>query len=248
MALGGMAILVYRRRTVGPVFSATTVMDKVMYAFLGTAIVLGMWNTIAGSILSVGGHYDYREGVSVWYRSFLAFNPDPALMAEAPLGLPAARAGGLRPVRALAVHPARARLLRAGGLPDPALYRLPLARRTRGHGGRQPIPEPRLGATMSDEITDLQKAGEELLRTGPRVLRRPVLASGGPRRTHARRADGPGQRHRPRGARCAGCGHLPGRLRACPADRRRPGLGGPGGCGWCRSRRSGTAWRPTRTR
>ena len=86
MALGGMAILVYRRRTVGPVFSATTVMDKVMYAFLGTAIVLGMWNTIAGSILSVGGHYDYREGVSVWYRSFLAFNPDPALMAEAPLG------------------------------------------------------------------------------------------------------------------------------------------------------------------
>ena len=99
MALGGMAILVYRRRTVGPVFSATPVMDKVMYAFLGTAIVLGMWNTIAGSILSVGGHYDYREGVSVWYRSFLAFNPDPALMAEAPIGFPAPRAGCLRPVR-----------------------------------------------------------------------------------------------------------------------------------------------------
>ena len=86
MALGGMAILVYRRRTVGPVFSATTVMDKVMYAFLGTAIALGMWNTIAGSILSVGGHYDYREGVSVWYRGFLAFHPEPGLMADAPLG------------------------------------------------------------------------------------------------------------------------------------------------------------------
>ena len=86
MALVGMAILIYRRRTVGPVFSATTPMDKVMYAFLGTAIVLGMWNTIAGSILSVGGHYDYREGVSVWYRSFLAFNPEPGLMAEAPVG------------------------------------------------------------------------------------------------------------------------------------------------------------------
>ena len=86
MALIVMAILVYRRRSVGPVFSATTVMDKVMYAFLGVAIVLGMWNTIAGSILSVGGHYDYREGVSVWYRSFLAFNPDPALMSDAPIG------------------------------------------------------------------------------------------------------------------------------------------------------------------
>ena len=45
-----------------------------------------MWNTIAGSILTIGGDYDYREGVSVWYRSFLAFQPDAELMAEAPLG------------------------------------------------------------------------------------------------------------------------------------------------------------------
>ena len=86
MAVVGMAILIYRRRTVGPVFSATTRMDKVMYAFLGAVIVLGMWNTIAGSILTVGGEYNYREGVSVWYRSFLAFHPDAALMARAPLG------------------------------------------------------------------------------------------------------------------------------------------------------------------
>jgi nitrate reductase gamma subunit len=86
MAVVGMAILIYRRRTVGPVFSATTVMDKVMYAFLGTVILLGMWNTIAGSILSLGGEYNYREGVSVWYRSFLAFQPDASLMADAPLG------------------------------------------------------------------------------------------------------------------------------------------------------------------
>jgi len=82
----GLAILIYRRRTVGPVFSATTVMDKVMYAFLAVVIILGMWNTIAGSLLEFGGEYNYREGVSVWYRSFLAFNPEPELMAEAPLG------------------------------------------------------------------------------------------------------------------------------------------------------------------
>ena len=82
----GMTILIYRRRTVGPVFSATTPMDKVMYAFLGVVILLGMWNTIAGSILEFGGEYNYREGVSVWYRSFLAFNPEPQLMADAPLG------------------------------------------------------------------------------------------------------------------------------------------------------------------
>ncbi len=82
----GMVILIYRRRTVGPVFSATTVMDKVMYAFLAAAVLLGMWNTIAGSIFTLGGEYNYREGVSVWYRSFLAFSPDAELMAAAPLG------------------------------------------------------------------------------------------------------------------------------------------------------------------
>lgn len=84
MATLGLAILIYRRRTVGPVFSATTVMDKVMYVFLGGAIVLGMWNTILGA--SGLEEYNYREGVSVWYRSFLAFQPDASLMADAPLG------------------------------------------------------------------------------------------------------------------------------------------------------------------
>jgi len=86
MTIVGLGILIYRRRTVGPVFSATTKNDKVMYAFLAAAIVLGMWNTIAGSIFSLGGEYNYREGVSVWYRSFLAFQPQPELMAQAPLG------------------------------------------------------------------------------------------------------------------------------------------------------------------
>ncbi len=86
MALVGLAILVYRRRTVGPVFSATTPMDKVMYAVLGVVIALGMWNTVAGSVFALGGEYNYREGVSVWYRSFLAFSPQPELMADAPIG------------------------------------------------------------------------------------------------------------------------------------------------------------------
>ena len=81
--LVGMAILIYRRRTVGPVFSATTRMDKVMYLFLATVIVLGLWNTVASNVLD---HYDYRESVSVWFRGIFLFDPDPTLMAEAPLG------------------------------------------------------------------------------------------------------------------------------------------------------------------
>jgi nitrate reductase gamma subunit len=37
----GMALLIYRRRTVGPVFSATTRNDKLMYVFLAVTILLG---------------------------------------------------------------------------------------------------------------------------------------------------------------------------------------------------------------
>ena len=81
----GMALLIYRRRTVGPVFSATTKMDKAMYAVLATVILLGLWNTAAGSILNLTGHYDYREGVSVWFRGIFRLSPHPGLMADAPL-------------------------------------------------------------------------------------------------------------------------------------------------------------------
>ena len=82
----GMAILIYRRRTVGPVFSATTVMDKVMYFFLALVIVLGLWNTVASNILD---HYDYRESVSVWFRGIFYFDLKPELMAGAPIGFQA---------------------------------------------------------------------------------------------------------------------------------------------------------------
>ena len=81
--LAGLVILVYRRRTVGPVFMATTRMDKLMYVFLAAVIVLGMWNTVASSIF---GHYDYREGVSPYWRSIFLLRPDASLIADAPIG------------------------------------------------------------------------------------------------------------------------------------------------------------------
>ena len=87
LATVGIIILIYRRRTTGPVFSATTPMDKVMYLVLATVIFLGMLNTLNSSgAIAVGmdGHYDYREGVSVWFRSIFWFQPQPELMTEAP--------------------------------------------------------------------------------------------------------------------------------------------------------------------
>jgi nitrate reductase gamma subunit len=90
MVLVGMMILVYRRRTTGPVFSATTPMDKAMYAVLGLVVLLGMWNTVASSVFGLGGAqgdaYNYREGVSIWYRSLFTLSPDTGVMDAAPLG------------------------------------------------------------------------------------------------------------------------------------------------------------------
>lgn len=85
-AMIGLGILIYRRRTVGPVFSATTVMDKVMYLVLGLVILQGMWNTVATSIFGLGGEYNYRDGVSPWFRGIFTFRPDASLMTDAPFG------------------------------------------------------------------------------------------------------------------------------------------------------------------
>src|SRR5699024_6790668 len=56
---------------------------KLMYLMLSVVILAGVYSTIFDSALS---DYDYREGVSVWFRQFWMFQPDVNLMASAPLG------------------------------------------------------------------------------------------------------------------------------------------------------------------
>ncbi|WP_133741092.1 respiratory nitrate reductase subunit gamma [Actinorugispora endophytica] len=81
--LGGIVLLIWRRRTNGPVFSATTVNDKVMYLVLVMAILAGLATTLlsAGADLTGGHGHDYRETVSVWFRSIWILRPDVAAMA-----------------------------------------------------------------------------------------------------------------------------------------------------------------------
>jgi nitrate reductase gamma subunit len=81
--LAGVIILVYRRRTKGPVFMATTRNDKLMYLVLVLAIVAGLATTMVGSGI-VGEPYNYRETVAVWFRSIFLLQPDGAAMAGAP--------------------------------------------------------------------------------------------------------------------------------------------------------------------
>ncbi|MGO1542710.1 MAG: respiratory nitrate reductase subunit gamma [Gulosibacter sp.] len=81
--IGGLILLIYRRRTNNRVFGATTKMDKLMYAMLAVTVIAGIYSTIFESLI---GHYDYREGISVWFRQFWIFQPDMGLMTSAPPG------------------------------------------------------------------------------------------------------------------------------------------------------------------
>ena len=79
----GLAILVYRRRTVGPVFSATTRNDKAMYVVLAAVLTAGMIATALG--ISGGEEHNYRLTVAPWFRSLFTLQPDVDAMADAGL-------------------------------------------------------------------------------------------------------------------------------------------------------------------
>lgn len=83
LTLLGLGILIYRRRTVGPVFLATTVMDKVMYVFLGATLLFGTIATFVYQVFGPGFHY--RETISPWIRSIIFFHPQPELMLHVPI-------------------------------------------------------------------------------------------------------------------------------------------------------------------
>ena len=82
--LVGVSILIYRRRTTGPVFMATTRNDKLMYVVLVAAIVAGLATTLLIVVAPDHGP-GYRETVSPWFRSVFYLQPDVTSMAAAPL-------------------------------------------------------------------------------------------------------------------------------------------------------------------
>ncbi|MFB8387569.1 respiratory nitrate reductase subunit gamma [Microbacterium sp. NPDC055910] len=79
----GIGILIYRRRTTGPVFMATTKNDKLMYVVLLAAIVAGLATTVI-SVFDPHPDQNYRETVSPWFRSLFVFQPQIEAMAAAP--------------------------------------------------------------------------------------------------------------------------------------------------------------------
>ena len=83
MTFVGLVLLIYRRRTVGPVFSATTRNDKAMYVLLAATIVVGVYTTLKGN---TAHPHDYRTTVAPYFRSVFSFRPDVDLITAAPIG------------------------------------------------------------------------------------------------------------------------------------------------------------------
>lgn len=136
--LAGVALLIYRRRTTGPVFAATTKNDKTMYIFLVAAICLGLVATMQGAGV-LGDSYNYRETVSVWFRSIFLFQPQGELMAETPLAFQVHAVAGM----ALVIVWPFTRLVHAFSAPVGYLFRPYVVYRTRNTeavGNRTPRP------------------------------------------------------------------------------------------------------------
>jgi nitrate reductase gamma subunit len=83
LAVIGIGMLIYRRRTTPAVFRATTRNDKLMYVVLLAAIVLGLVAKLSHA--GIHGGYDYRATIAPWARSLFWLRPKTGLMAQAPV-------------------------------------------------------------------------------------------------------------------------------------------------------------------
>lgn len=129
----GFIILVFRRRTVKTVFNATTVNDKVMYLVLGITIFFGMWNTISTAL---SDEYHYRDGVSPWFRSVFAFQPNVDLIANAPFQF---QAHAVSAFLLVLIWPFT-RLVHVFSAPIGYLTRPYVVYRSKGDTGQRPTP------------------------------------------------------------------------------------------------------------
>jgi nitrate reductase gamma subunit len=78
----GVGFLAGRRLFVPRVRATTSPVDWVALILLAIVIVMGIAETIGVGLL--GGGYDYRQSVSLWFRGLFAGNPDVHAIAHAP--------------------------------------------------------------------------------------------------------------------------------------------------------------------
>jgi nitrate reductase gamma subunit len=79
----GAALLIFRRMGVPRVRATTSAVDYLALILLGIIVVLGIYLTLG--VQEFGAGYDYRNTVSVWFRSLFTGSPDVHAIATAPI-------------------------------------------------------------------------------------------------------------------------------------------------------------------
>ncbi|GAA4233055.1 respiratory nitrate reductase subunit gamma [Actinomadura meridiana] len=78
----GLAVLIWRRLRTRAVRAASLPSDRVLYPILALVLAAGLAATLPSG---VSGDYDYRLGVSIWFRSLFELDPNVDAMRNAPL-------------------------------------------------------------------------------------------------------------------------------------------------------------------
>ncbi|MFJ9775790.1 respiratory nitrate reductase subunit gamma [Kitasatospora sp. NPDC101157] len=79
----GLGMLCARRLLTRRIRLTTSRSDRLLFPLLSATVLLGISATTVHNVL--GGGYDYRSTVSVWFRGLFALHPRPEAIAGAPL-------------------------------------------------------------------------------------------------------------------------------------------------------------------
>lgn len=83
VTLAGMLILTMRRFTHRNVRKLSSASDMIVNSLLLLIVFIGVYASLVTNNLNPG--FDYRDSISVWFRSLLIFRPEAGYMAAAPL-------------------------------------------------------------------------------------------------------------------------------------------------------------------
>ena len=83
MTLAGMVILTSRRFLLANVRKLSTASDLIVNSLLLLIVFLGIYSVVATTVAQPG--FDYRDSISIWFRSLLIFRPEAGLMSAVPV-------------------------------------------------------------------------------------------------------------------------------------------------------------------
>lgn len=83
VTLVGMFILTWRRFAITSVRKLSSTSDLIVNVMLLLIVFLGMYSVVETTVTN--SDFDYRDSISIWFRSLLVFRADASFMSSVPL-------------------------------------------------------------------------------------------------------------------------------------------------------------------